>query len=1792
MAFETIRRSREKLVAFLEKASSLILDDAASQGFISETDYSDLDKLENPKEKIRKLLVKIQIRGEQICHQFLECIRSLFPDLPPELWPPATACGPTACLNQNETQNHDPANSTLEKNREENTDSVTSFPLNGNKDSEGIPENVGNTPEPEPEAMEEEIPEACGPTACLNQNETQNHDPANSTLEKNREENTDSVTSSPLNGNKDSEDIPENVGNTPEPEPEAMEEDIPEGTVEPFLRKLGLSKRSRQKLTVGEILEIELESLETPAPQKLEDLPWHFLRKLMALNGTARNTGLASKAEEGSDEEVDDVGDQLLSLMEVDTEVSVNPLDVLCATLLCSDSLLQQEILLKMSMCQFALPLILPPLANSKCSFMLWAMRDIVKKWRPHSIAESRGFKEESLVRISMPTISFVRLGNSCLSKSKLINEVLSSHQHHHDFFVHHDSECGNAPREISNGLVEISWYFPGGRENSDIFPEPVAITNLRGNMESHWLQFSFLTEVSSAVFILVEDISDTEYNTLLSLHELRSKYYFILNTEGRKSRETLEFLNKLVPVLNLNKSQLLVKEKIQNITEFVKKLRSAMRNIVHTHQKEVNVEEMASIGQELGIEIDENSKECQNGAVHAKEIVEEIKDVAVYKKEMLKLQGDLWRNVAQVEKELCRMKGQADTPAEDYKSQLREKWIGLRAQQNRCDLTDGITKFINGIHNLGSVEKQYFLKWMKFSLDRVARANLLKLREEYKEICRTTTNDVQQLVRLDELISIGSLGVEHFMRELGQFYEAEYMMVKEGNMAENKRQFVHLPGIAADLMLEGFPMELMDGDASNIPLQWVTDVLMELHVKLGGKSRMQVLTVLGVQSTGKSTLLNTMFGLQFAVSSGRCTRGAFMTLLRVSENLQQGIGCNFILVIDTEGLKAPELAKLEGSYEHDNELATLVIGLSDITIVNLAMENATEMKDILQIVVHAFLRMEEIGHKPNCQFVHQNVSDVSAHDQNMRDRKHLLEQLNEMTKAAARMEKQCKEVSFSDIMEYDPEKHNWYIPGLWHGVPPMAPVNLGYSESVSELKRYLFNFMETCSQKGTPKDIPQFVEWVKSLWSAVKHENFIFSFRNSLVADAYNQLALKYSEWEWDFRKEMHLWMSEAHTAIQNLSPEDFETDAVDKLKRDTYVKLDAGEQKILQCVQNYFESGAENLHLVEKYKEDFIRSVKFLRNQLEGYLINKCQHIVLICKGMGKISNMQAVYLKTIEKKVNKLLEGYKEKDYQLSPKELEDEFEKMWKETLEELPPNNLTHLKIHTNVFSQLKKDLEHRGGLANQIFQQLMHQSDMMVFTMKKQYLETSWALRIKGLFKDYKGKIEDSAMNTVELCKNYVAGKVSMEGDYDETYCWELLKMVNERLQDMKLKGLCVTINFEVDLKYCILREAADAFQKMHDDFIRENNPHKRLENLKPHYLSIFKDLYYEKDACQKRAKDFCDLCLRPALVDYLYKRLGLEIVDDVLSSGLSIQYGSRSFFQFTVQKTLLEEENFDKYQEYIIHYKRFAKSWIYEHLLEYYEQREDLMVLERQILSGVIKKTNEALEGGAKQTVTLSDFLECFCLGMRKELVISKDSLDVVKFNNAAKTESFSTTVQAYIPEIIDGILSEQFEMNIEQVLSRISFKPQDEIFNRVFGCGKQCPFCKVPCEAGGGDHQEHFASVHRPQGLGMCRYVDTEKLLYSLCSSDVISNAQFRNVDTGGEWHPYKEYRKYYPDWRIQPDASISASDYWKFVFKEFNQQFAKRYKACPADLPEDWKKITKKQALESIQEAFNMN
>nr|XP_024656470.1 up-regulator of cell proliferation-like [Maylandia zebra] len=1031
-----------------------------------------------------------------------------------------------------------------------------------------------------------------------------------------------------------------------------------ETNLEKLLDDLGLEQYYRKKLTLRKILEIDEKTITDEVANCKSDLPWYFLKKLMMVNVTARNVTYTTVCKSDSDGVS---GSQEFSIENLfkspKTGGMINPLDIITALFLCSDGLVQQEMAVKMSTCQFSVPLLLPNCDTNQCTLMLWAMRDIVKKYRPQSLSESKGFIEDRIVLSELPMISFVRLGECSLSKSEILNKLLSNSQQYHDTFVHCNMECGDSPRRISNGLTEITWYLPGGKANIDIFSQPVAVANLRGDIASFETQYSFLCQTSAAVFVFFDHL-DTDCSLLTNQHH--KAQIFLVGNNVSKHNST-DALKKVVLKLGLTNNNIIIKTKTINDADFVKSLREMVRDVVKNSKIKMSIEQMADIAHELGILVDEDSPECQTAKTNADVITAEIQDIHIFKEDQLPRQGEIWKELTCLEKEECRLRKVGSKNIEDYKSQLQKNKGQLRKRQNSYDMSTAMTCFINAISSPGT-ERFYFLKLMRMNLDNLSRIKLSELREKYKEKCKNPENN-KEIKEIDRQISNSSLGTEHFFREMGQIYEASLSLPQTDPA---RQQLQHLPKLCAELLLDGFPLELVDGDASNIPLRWVSDVLSQLSDLVSPNRKILVVTVLGVQSTGKSTLLNTMFGVQFAVSSGRCTRGAFMLLIKINEDMKKVLNCDFMLIIDTEGLKSPELAQLDNSHEHDNELATLVVGLSDVTIVNVAMENSTEMKDILQIVVHAFLRMKEVGKKPRCQFVHQNVSDVSAHEKNSRDRKLLLEQLNEMTQAAAKMEKKEENKSFTDVMEYSPDTGNWYIPGLWNGNPPMAPVNAGYSEAVYELKKHIIQLLRNC--ESSANDITDFKEWVTSLWTAVKHENFIFSFRNSLVADAYMRLCTEFNKWEWEFKKEMYTWVTKAETKISNFGTVAAESESSDmrefvtSLKSEASTVLSTWETKLLENLTQYFKQSEGHVYLVEGYKEEFSNSAKSLRREMETSVCNQLAAAAEIRQGMAEIDKIKENHQKEIENAVCALIDKCRMKKVQMSDKELDKEFDKI--------------------------------------------------------------------------------------------------------------------------------------------------------------------------------------------------------------------------------------------------------------------------------------------------------------------------------------------------------------------------------------------------------------------------------------------------------------------------------------------------------------------------------------------------
>ncbi|CAL4172039.1 unnamed protein product, partial [Meganyctiphanes norvegica] len=649
--------------------------------------------------------------------------------------------------------------------------------------------------------------------------------------------------------------------------------------------------------------------------------------------------------------------------------------------------------------------------------------------------------------------------------------------------------------------------------------------------------------------------------------------------------------------------------------------------NVMH-----LNLENVSHYAFRYGINIDENNKDLQKGKTLANGIMNKLwdKDPKDRKRDILHLQKKFisW---SEYSKQLKRME---DIDFDKIHNRMQE------CRKEQFDMVQNMTsvmkEFIDISLNsqLSNQTKMYFLQWMKIYLDIESKKHLPDQENKYHKMWNSITckvgTDVNELRKLESTLDDLSFGLEHILREIGQVYEAIKELKRERKfevLADNLSIF------AADLLLDGYPLEIMDGDASHVPLTWINAVFDKLKERLGDK-KIYVISVLGIQSSGKSTLLNTMFGLNFSVSAGRCTKGVFAQLISVEEKIYGEYGYEYILVLDTEGLRAMELANLQ--YKRDNELASFIIGIGAVTIVNIKGENNSDIGEVLQICVHAFLRMRlannNIDLQPGCYFVHQNVPDVIAKSKMLYSYKKHKDQLDDIATAVAEHENVRGINHFSDVIEFDVNKQIWYFPNLWIGDPPMAPANPGYSETVLKLKTDILKYPEKYSSLTFTK----LQERMTDLWKAILNENFVFSFKNSLEVRSYALLEEKILNVNKNF---YHDVKSKTHNYINTINSceKDFSC-----LKQNILAEI---EEHINECylrfkseLNDYF-STAENKSTI---------------NQWEAFATQKLEEIVsyLRYNESNKIST--AVDLREANYKNLKKLEKYKD-DIEIFVKDL---------------------------------------------------------------------------------------------------------------------------------------------------------------------------------------------------------------------------------------------------------------------------------------------------------------------------------------------------------------------------------------------------------------------------------------------------------------------------------------------------------------------------------------------------------
>ncbi|XP_059583166.1 interferon-induced very large GTPase 1 [Alligator mississippiensis] len=1036
-----------------------------------------------------------------------------------------------------------------------------------------------------------------------------------------------------------------------------------------LLKRLGLASYYPQKMGRADFHIIYKTSVHDSQPSKDSELPFYFLQKLMMLDyrvrylvckddtKTEQDPANAPTTQGNEDESSDTFDDFFNDFSEEASESAVSqthvhPMDIQMAIFHCADDFMRQYVCTKLALCQFALPLLVPSPHGSQIQFPLWALSQLQKSWKG---AEKSGVdtrtknnKNKLIYRVDTPVVSFMRIGDSpASSKSQILNALLSKHKH--NIFFHRHCRGSSQDCLLMRGVVEIFWYCPGGRDD-DRFDNCIAFTNLHGDAREHEQQIQFLQEVSSINVLLITESGQNDKKSMKIIHDL---------WQSKKPLICL-LADKEKVVAGRSTQNIKIALKNRNEAELIDELTTTITHLLAGSHRTVSLEACGEIARQHGFLIDEDKEECKEAKAVAQTLVTLLKENKLrdIKEKLLPLQGELWHKWCRKDKELTRLQDKRNRSIEQHRSKIESEKSVIRNKQLKraFPLNDLMRSMLEFLQTHPEATKKYFLQWMKVFMDDLSSDRLAVLQQDYHKLWsqilvlkKKGVDDglknklLRELEALSNEINDSTIGLEHILREVGQIYEALEAM------NERDKCFHELPQIAADLMVSGYPVELMDGDASYVPLKWVGAVFDRLIEKLGDK-KVFVLSVLGIQSTGKSTLLNAMFGLQFNVSAGRCTRGAFMQLIKVDEKLQQDLHFDYLFVVDTEGLRAMELAN-KMSLNHDNELATFVIGIGNMTLINIFGENPSEMQDILQIAVQAFLRMKQVRLSPGCLFVHQNVGEITAKEQNMEGQRRLQEKLDEMTVTAAQQEF-CDATCFNDVIRFDVNSHIHYFAHLWEGNPPMAPPNPRYSQNVQDLKNSILMTSKQESQ-GSVLKLSGLKDRISDLWSALLNENFIFSFKNSLEIATYKKLEVMYGQWTWQLRSHILDLETKLSNRIRNGDMLQVRHGNLEEQVQEKY-------SAIMKEFEKYFSEDKDSEMLI-RWKGGIELKLKDLRESLVAETKKKCEKLIELKKNQSKLDEKKSEYENELFKRSKDLALSLKGKE--LSESELRRSFNSLW-------------------------------------------------------------------------------------------------------------------------------------------------------------------------------------------------------------------------------------------------------------------------------------------------------------------------------------------------------------------------------------------------------------------------------------------------------------------------------------------------------------------------------------------------
>ncbi|CAF0979209.1 unnamed protein product [Rotaria sordida] len=384
------------------------------------------------------------------------------------------------------------------------------------------------------------------------------------------------------------------------------------------------------------------------------------------------------------------------------------------------------------------------------------------------------------------------------------------------------------------------------------------------------------------------------------------------------------------------------------------------------------------------------------------------------------------------------------------------EQWRSIYESRLRSELTNAKHKMIDLTSELKRVEM--LEKQQKLNKSIEIQQQLQIVKENYEQSYKTLNEIETKLMNIDMTI--------------GLFFDEILSISDYNSYLKNSLSIELLNEIAqrmTEMMHRGIAVHVLRGR----PLQ-CESILLKIILKNFNKWSKPpcIITVIGEQSSAKSSLLNTTFGCNFHVSSGRCTMGIYMSIIKW-KSLP-------IVLLDTEGLMSVE----ESSTLFDNQMVSMAMLSSHIVLINHKGELSTELQNLIGMSFYAKLQLKDAPLKPKLLFILRDQIDLS-------NKKIFFAQLAQLKqnlyKDAQFLQTSIEDelnISNDDVVPLSNAFSNDINPVFGGEVQKWR--NKTFPVQIQELRKAIFRFLSTNANLSVYEDFDRVYTKITNYWTTI----------------------------------------------------------------------------------------------------------------------------------------------------------------------------------------------------------------------------------------------------------------------------------------------------------------------------------------------------------------------------------------------------------------------------------------------------------------------------------------------------------------------------------------------------------------------------------------------------------------------------------------------------------------------------------------------------------------------------------